>query len=307
MSYTIQTRMAAKSGWHTPAEARSFYGRYTRDEICVHWWNSPSAVKDSDHDTIVNYILNKASRGIGSVHYVLSNSKITRLVNDDDVAWHAQSGNPVSIGIELSPHLNDEGYKKAGWLIAQIEQKYKKTMTLRAHKHWFNTQCPGHLDTSRMRKEANKWKSGVYAPAGDEMITSKDAATKLYKMLRPNAAPSQAEIDSTVNKRSFVQFLNDAQNEVNRRDEMYRQKDTQIRELVNELQAAKTQAAELMQRPTIQAYEDLQNKLGSCQTKVVEASRPVEQVVIEQPKPEPPKLSLFAQILLWFANRKKKA
>lgn len=56
------------------------------------------------------------------------------------------------------------------------------------------------------------------AAGGVEMITSNDQALKMYKMLRPNADPSGDEINSTVNKRSYEQFVNDGQAEVNARD-----------------------------------------------------------------------------------------
>lgn len=166
--YNIEIRLANKNGWHTPAEARAYYGKYSRDGVCVHWWNTPTAVKDSDHDNIVNYILGKALKGTGSVNYVLSNNKITMLVNPDNVAWASQSGNPTTVSVEFSPHLNAEGYKKAGWLINELFNpktgRYKKAARLWRHKDFFSTQCPGTLDLSRMLAEANKWAAGGYNP-----------------------------------------------------------------------------------------------------------------------------------------------
>lgn len=163
--YPIEIKPASKNGWHTPAEARAYYGRYDRNGVTVHWWNSPNAVKDSDHDNIVNYILAGAARGEKSVNYVLSNNKITMLVNPDNVAWASQSGNPTTVSIEFSPHLNDEGYKKAGWLIWQLEQRFNRGLQLFPHNYWFSTSCPGTLSLDRMRQEVAKWKSGAYNPA----------------------------------------------------------------------------------------------------------------------------------------------
>ena len=162
--YNIETRLAAKSGWHTPSEAQRYYGRYSRTGITVHHWNTPNLVKDSDHNNIVNYIANKAKNGTGSVNYVLSNTKITLMVHPDNVAWASQSGNPTTVSIEFSPHLNAEGYKKAGWLIWQLEKRYNRKLTLYPHNHWFATQCPGSLDLPRMRAEANKWAQGGHNP-----------------------------------------------------------------------------------------------------------------------------------------------
>lgn len=179
MSYQIEIRLASKNGWHTPAEARAFYGRYARDGITWHWWNTPSAVTDADHDNIANYILGKASRGTGSVNYVLSNNKITLLVNPDNVAWASQGGNPTTVSVELSPHLNAEGYKKAGWLFNELEGRWGKVLKHYKHSDWYQTQCPGTISIPRIAQEAAKWKAGAYnpkpvpppAPTPDPLIT----------------------------------------------------------------------------------------------------------------------------------------
>lgn len=164
MGYTIESKPASKNGYHSPAEAKKFYGRYARSGVTVHWWGDPKSNPDSAHNNIVNYILGKARAGTGSVNYVLSNKKITELVHPDNVAWASQSGNPTTVSIEFSPNLNAEGYKKAGWLIYQLEKRYKRTLTLYPHKHWNPTQCPGTLSLKRMRQEADKWRAGAYNP-----------------------------------------------------------------------------------------------------------------------------------------------
>ena len=165
MSYNIEIRLASKNGWHTPDEARAYYRRYSREGFTVHWWGDPASNPDSAHDNIVNYILGKAQAGTGSVNYVLSNNKITLLVGPDNVAWASQAGNPTTVSCEFSPHLNAEGYKKAGWLINELEGRYGHGLRLYPHNFWFATQCPGTLDINRMRAEADKWKSGGYNPA----------------------------------------------------------------------------------------------------------------------------------------------
>ena len=160
--YPIEIRLANKAGWHTPAEAKAYYGRYARDGVTVHWWDKPE--KAGTHDATANYILGKAKAGTGSVNYVSSNDKITMLVNPDDVAWASQSGNPTTVSIEFDPRLNAEGYKKGGWLIWQLEQRYNKKLALYPHNYWFATECPGTLSITRLRDEANKWASGGYNP-----------------------------------------------------------------------------------------------------------------------------------------------
>lgn len=176
--YKIHQKLAKRSNYHLPDEARKYYGKYARDGITVHWWNSPSRIKDSDHDVIVNYIYNKKG---GSVNYVLSNNKITLMVNPDNVAWASQSGNPTTISIEFSPHLNAEGYKKAGWLIKELESRYGKGLRLFKHAYWFFTECPGNLDLNRMRSEADKWKRGEYDPKPAPTVIADLKWTKLAK------------------------------------------------------------------------------------------------------------------------------
>lgn len=164
MSYEIEIRLANKKGWHTPAEARAYYKKYDRAGATWHWWGDPALNADNKHDSIVNYILGKATAGTGSVNYVLSNTKITMLVNPDNVAWASQSGNPTTISVELSPNLNAEGYKKAGWLFNELEGRYGKTLGHWKHSDWFATACPGSIDINRIKEEARKWKNGEYNP-----------------------------------------------------------------------------------------------------------------------------------------------
>lgn len=159
-SYSIEIKPASKNGWFTPTEARSYYGRYDRSGLTVHWWGDGTGA--SNHDNIVNYMLNGASQGVKSVNYVLSDNKITLLVNPDDVAWASQSGNATTVSVEFQPTLGAEGYKKGGWLIDQLEQRYSRSLQLLPHSYWFQTACPGSINIGALRAEADKWKSGAY-------------------------------------------------------------------------------------------------------------------------------------------------
>lgn len=159
-SYPIEIKLASKNGWHTPAEARAYYGRYSREGITIHHWGDGSGA--ANHDPIVNYFLKQAQAGAKSVNYVLSDNKITLVVNPDNVAWASQSGNPTTISVELQPTLSAEGYKKAGWLADQLEQRYGRRLTFYPHKYFFATACPGSIDINRIRAEADKWKGGAY-------------------------------------------------------------------------------------------------------------------------------------------------
>lgn len=176
-SYPIEIKIMNKAGYHTPAEARAYYGRYDRNGITVHWWGDGTGA--SNHDNIVNYISGRAAKGQASVNYVLSDNKITLGVNPDNVAWCSQNGNPTTISVECQPTLGAEGYKKMGWLIDQLEQRYGRSLTLFPHNHWFATACPGTLDLNRMRAEADKWKRGEYdaKPAPQPQPTPTPAPT----------------------------------------------------------------------------------------------------------------------------------
>lgn len=190
--YNIEIKLAAKSGYYTPAESRTHYGRYSRDGVAIHWWGDGTGA--SNHDNIVNYILNKAKAGTGSANYVVSDAKITLLVNPDDVAWCTFEANSYTISVEIQPTLGAEGYKKMGWLIWQLRERYNKNLWLRGHKALVPnrpTACPGTLSIDRMEQEAQKWASGGYnpAPAKPEWLANQKAFLGVKKMYTLKDAP----------------------------------------------------------------------------------------------------------------------
>jgi len=151
--YDIEIKPCSNNGWFTPAEAKSYYGRFDREGITCHWWGDGTGA--SNHDNIVNYFMGQAAAGVKSVNFVCSDAKITQMVNPDNVAWCSTAGNPTTISIEFQPTLSDEGYKRGGWLIAYLEKKYGHEMKLYPHSHWNTTSCPGTIDIDRLRREAN--------------------------------------------------------------------------------------------------------------------------------------------------------
>lgn len=159
-SYGIEIKPASKNGWFTPAESRSYYGRYARDYYIAHWWGNGQGA--SGHDGVADYCLRTAAAGNMSVNYVLSDNKITLEVNPDNVSWGAQSGNAIGINVEHQPTLGAEGYKKSGWLKEQLEQRYGKRLGIRGHNAFFATQCPGTISLDRIEQECDKWRRRVY-------------------------------------------------------------------------------------------------------------------------------------------------
>lgn len=160
--YPIEIKICSKNGWSTPDEARQIWGRYSREGVTVHWWGDGSGA--NNHDNIVNYFLGQANAGIKSVNYVVSDNKITLMVSPDNVAWCSTAGNPTTISIEHQPTLGAEGYKKSGWLVWQLEQRYNRRLSIYPHSKWNQTSCPGSIDLGRIRAEADKWAAGGYNP-----------------------------------------------------------------------------------------------------------------------------------------------
>lgn len=199
--YNIETKLCSKAGWFTPSEARNYYGRYARNGITVHWWGGGE--RADKHDSIVNYFLAQAKLGNKSVNYVVSDKKITMMVTPDNVAWASQSGNPTTVSIEFQPTLGAEGYKKGGWLIWQLELRYKKGLNLYKHSQWFATQCPGSVSPTKLRAEANKWRAGKYnpVPAKPQWQANLKTFPKVIKYTLSNA--KLVDVNTLVTKQSF--------------------------------------------------------------------------------------------------------
>lgn len=161
--YPIEIRLASKNGWSTPQEVPGIWKTpYAREGVTVHWWGDGTGA--TNHDNIVNYFLNQAASGKKSTNYVVSDNKITLMVSPDNVAWCSNAGNPTTISIEHQPTLGAEGYKKSGWLVWQLEERYGRRLSIYPHSKWVQTQCPGSIDLNRIRAEADKWRAGGYAP-----------------------------------------------------------------------------------------------------------------------------------------------
>lgn len=166
-SYAIEIKQASKAGYFTPAEARSYYGKYDRSGVTYHWWNSPDRIGGSaaDHDSIVNYLNGRAAQGQApTVNYVASEPKLTFCIAPENVAWTSSAGNPTTIGVECSPHFTEAFYKKLGWLHDQLEQRFNRTLAIYVHFEWQpGTQC-SPIVKQKIRDYANWWKQQRQAP-----------------------------------------------------------------------------------------------------------------------------------------------
>lgn len=87
-------------------------------------------------------------------------------------------------------------------------------------------------------------------PEGDEMIASADEATKEYQMLRPNGGGSPDEIAATAGKRSYKNFLYDAQAEVQARDQNLREQAQNLAQLQDNINSTNATVTQLQQTIT---------------------------------------------------------
>ena len=166
-SYAVEVKLASKAGYFTPAEARSYYGKYDRSGVTYHWWNRPTAIGGSaaDHDSIVNYLNGRAAQGQApTVNYVASEPKLTFCIAPENVAWTSSAGNPTTIGVECSPHFTEAFYKKLGWLHDQLEQRFGRTLAIYVHFEWQpGTEC-SPIVKQKIRDYANQWRREREAP-----------------------------------------------------------------------------------------------------------------------------------------------
>lgn len=159
-SYGIEIKPVSSNGYFTPAQTKAYYGRYDRSGYCVHWWGNGQGA--DGHDGIVNYLTGQASAGNVSANYVLSDNKISLLVNPDYAAFCQGSGNATEVSVETQPTLGDEGYKKHGWLKQQLEGRYGRILAIHPHNFWQQTACPGTISLDRIEQETDKWRRAVY-------------------------------------------------------------------------------------------------------------------------------------------------
>lgn len=287
MSYTVESRPASKNGYYTPQESNATYKtRYARGGCTIHWWNTPD--KAGTHDQTVEYILGTARAGTMSANYVVSNGRITQLVDADMVTFGSLSGNPTTINIECDPRLNDEGYRTVGWLIAELEKRYGRTLTLYPHKHWTATACPGTLDLARMRGAADTFKQG------DEAVRNMTRDEVYWEFVTTcGIAPSEQEV------RRYEGKPYDFVNEDIKRYVVENHVDfgTFRKNMRVQVEALGREIADLKERPTTQSLNDLQARYDALQTACAKAP--------ERPSAEPEDIGLLAKLLSFLVPKAK--
>lgn len=130
----------------TPSQTLNWYKR-SRDikTIVIHWWNSPD--KAGTFDQTVNYL--KGANDT-SIHFVVSDTRITQMVNLNNTAFHAMGANPISIGIEVDPRTPGKTLETTGALVRFIRELLKKDLPLSRHSDHVQTACPGTINLNQI-------------------------------------------------------------------------------------------------------------------------------------------------------------
>lgn len=138
--------------------------------IVIHHWGAFGQT----HDGVVDFFCNTGP-GQTSAHYVASAGRLSCIVSDSDVAWHAGSwdANLHSIGIECRPEATDADYATVAELVRVLRARYGD-LPLRPHRDFYTTACPGKWDLTRLDKLARAGavteESGMSAADADRVI-----------------------------------------------------------------------------------------------------------------------------------------
>lgn len=131
---------------------RSVRKSRTIRRIVIHHWDDPK--RRPTFDGTVSWLLRDSTDV--SAHYVVESGRVTRLVPEKDVAWHAAGGNSDSIGIEINPRQHDGDYETAAALIADIRSRHGDLPLVRHRAvEGSYTSCPGTYDLARLDRLAS--------------------------------------------------------------------------------------------------------------------------------------------------------
>lgn len=149
------------------------------------------------------------------------------------------------------------------------------------------------------------WLTPKSAPqGGDEMIADATQATQAYKMLRPNAGGSPAEIAATAGKRTWAEFAASAQREVEIRDASLRSQSDQLGQMqgtINQLNQTITAvsgdatATKAQLQDALAKAADLTSQLETSHDTITDLQKQVEEA--QKPQPEDPSVGAFKQVV----------
>ena len=128
--------------------------------VVVHATRGGTANAEADYRATINFFL--APGTPASAHFVVGPSRVCRMVDDDDQAWHGAVNNATHLGIEIAqpasqPPFSDFQYKAAAAIVRAWCQKYGIPM-----EHVGSQSQPGILghDESEQGKGVGKTDPG---------------------------------------------------------------------------------------------------------------------------------------------------
>lgn len=181
--------------------------------LVLHWINGDLAVADS--------AFSRRTR-MASAHYGVQDGTVHQYVNLRDAAWHCGvfTANLQSVGIEHagSPTypISDATYSSSAKLIAYVWKECPtipvQRESLRPHKAFKATQCPGTLDLDRLYSMAKAEYDGTASAQGiDQPVTPGTPATQV-----------SVELPGSYSSPGFIPFLQDLEPSQAKRDEVAR-------------------------------------------------------------------------------------
>jgi len=84
-----------------------------------------------------------------SWHYTVDDAEVIQHLPDDEVGWHAGSGNSRSVAVEICQHVGIDqvaANDRAAWLVAVLVKRHGIQLTaVVPHKFWTGKHCPSLL------------------------------------------------------------------------------------------------------------------------------------------------------------------
>ena len=175
--------------------------------IVIHHWGEDG----QSHQDVLNYLCTPRGEESTSAHYVASAGRVTQLVADTDMAWHAGTdGNPAGIGIECRPEMTAQDVETVARLVAAIRAEWGP-LPLHGHRDYMPTACPGrwYANLARLAARAVEYQTGraTYTkPTHTLPAPPPRRETEMLMIHRPNAAANGKALYAIVGPRFFLAF-----------------------------------------------------------------------------------------------------
>lgn len=181
----VETILADRDAYFTPAEGAAYYGRARAlEEIVIHHWNSPSARPSFNGN--LGYLLHA---GVPSANDVIGfdeaagRVRVINTVQYPNVAFTSGSSftargkyiNQVSVGFECDPLAEVSGHPQQANILEAIAQRafdycrlVDRLLPLTMHRDYGQTACPGDMPMDWLRNRLatlwNNYKNPAPAP-----------------------------------------------------------------------------------------------------------------------------------------------